>query len=141
MRDITNHINIRPAIPPAAAITDNTVLTTSILDLQGFGSACLAIGTGVLLSTAATFAVALFEADDLAFTTGSAVNAIDMNGTTALAGFNQAADNLCFKIGYCGNKRYIRATVTPTGNNAGAPISAVWILGHPAFVPTANPPV
>jgi hypothetical protein len=37
------------------------------------------------------------------------------------------------KIGYIGTKRYVRVTLTPTGNSATLPayISGVAILGHP----------
>ena len=55
--------------------------------------------------------------------------------------FTFADDVECRKIGYVGHKRYVRVTVTPTGNNCGDWFMAgVAILGHPRAVPTANPP-
>jgi len=79
------------------------------------------------------------DAADLSDT--AAVTSDDLVGTLALAAFTYADDNETRKVGYVGAKRYTRITVTPTGNAAAALISAIALLGHPASVPTANPPV
>lgn len=141
VRDLHSNINARVAVAPATPITDGTVLTTTILNTLGFESVELVISTGVLADADATFAVVLNESNDPAMAGANAVAATDMLGTLALASFTFAADNTCLKLGYVGNKQYIQATITPTNNTGSAPISAVWVLGHPAIVPTANPPV
>lgn len=141
VRDLHNNVNARVAIAPAAPITDGTVLTTTILDTLGFESAELLISTGTLADADATFAVVLNESDDSGMAGSNAVATTDMLGTLALASFTFAQDGAVLKLGYVGSKRYIQATVTPTNNTGSAPIAAIWVLGHPALVPTANPPV
>ena len=62
-------------------------------------------------------------------------------GTEVLAGFQFDDDNECRKIGYVGIKRYVRVTVTPANNGAGNIfMAAIWLLGFPRNLPTANPP-
>jgi hypothetical protein len=141
MRDIASNLHFKPAIAPIAARTDNTAIVSAILDTYGYGSAVLALVTGTNTDANATFAVLLEESDDSGLSGGTAVADVDMIGTEALAGFTFADDVECRKLGYIGNKRYIRATVTPFGNDSGNIfIAGVWVQGHPASVPTANPP-
>lgn len=141
MHDLMNHINPRPAFLPVAATTDNTPYVSNILDLQGYDSAMLVIETGSLADVDATFAVTLSEGNASNLSDASAVAAIDMLGGLTAASFTFAADNSCFKLGYIGNKRYIRATVTPSANTGNVFLSGVWVMGHPNVFPTPNPPV
>jgi hypothetical protein len=141
MRDLASHLHIRPAIAPIAARTDNTAIVSAILDTYGFGSAMLALLTGTNTDTNATFATLLEESDDSGMSGATAVDDKDMIGTEALASFTFADDIECRKLGYIGNRRYVRATVTPSGNDSGNIfLSGIWVLGHPSSAPTANPP-
>jgi hypothetical protein len=141
MRDIASNLHFRPAIAPIAARTDNTAIVSSILPTLGFSSSALALLTGTNTDANATFAVLLEESDASDMTGATAVADKDMIGTEALAGFTFADDVECRKLGYIGSKGYIRATVTPSGNDSGNIfIAGVWVQGHPASAPTANPP-
>lgn len=140
MRDIANNVNIRPAFVPVAAVTDNTVQTSTILDTYGYGSAMLGLITGTLTDADATFAVALTESNDSGMAGANAVAAADMIGTLALASFDFSADNVCKKLGYIGGKRYLQATITPAANTGNLFVAGIWILGKPVHAPTANPP-
>ena len=140
MRDIANNVNIKPAFYPVAAVVDNTVQTSTILDTYGYGAAMLGLITGTLSDADATFTVALNESNDPAMAGANAVAAVDLNGTTALASFDFAADQVCRKIGYIGNKRYLQATITPANNTGNLFVAGMWILAKPARAPTANPP-
>jgi hypothetical protein len=140
MRDIANNVNIRPAFLPVAAVTDNTVQTSTILDTYGYGSAMLGLVTGTLTDADATFTVTFNESNDSGMAGSNAVAATDMTGTTALASFDFSADNVCRKIGYIGNKRYVQATITPANNTGNLFVAGMWVLGKPAHAPTANPP-
>ena len=71
----------------------------------------------------------------------AAVDDADLLGTEALASFAFGDDDETRKIGYIGNKRYTRLTITPSANASAALVAAVAILGHPQIVPTPNPPV
>jgi hypothetical protein len=141
MRDLTNCINPRPVIAPAAAKTDNTPWVGTVIDKRGFDSLTYVITTGDLADADATFAVLLEESNDPAMAGATAVADVDLIGTEALAGFTFAGDNKSFKLGYIGNYRYTRLTVTPSANAGNAFLSANAILGHADMEPTANPPV
>ncbi|MGY4288882.1 hypothetical protein ACVWXO_008102 [Bradyrhizobium sp. LM2.7] len=138
MRDNTNRNNLKPAFLPGAAVTDNTVQTSQVADLLGYDSCMLAMVTGTLSDADAAFAVTVEESDDNSTFTAAA--AADLIGTTALASFDFAADNVCRKIGYRGTKRYVRAKITPANNTGNLFVAGVWVLGHPNRQPTANPP-
>ncbi len=142
MRDLFNNINVRPALVPlAAAVADNTAQVGAIIDRLGFDSLTFAIITGTLVDADATFTVLLEEGDASNLSDAVAVADTSLIGTEALAGFNFSSDGVCRKLGYNGNKRYTRLTITPGGNASAAPMAAIAILGHPNIVPTANPPV
>ncbi len=139
LRDITNNLTLKRAISPQAARTDNTAIVSEVLDLRDFDGAMLAIQIGANTDANATFAVLIEECD----TSGGSYTAVadaDLNGTEALAGFQFDDDNECRKIGYVGNKRYIKATITPTGNDSGNIfVAASWVC-RPLRMPAENPP-
>lgn len=140
MRDLMNNITIRTALAPlAAAVADNTAQVGQIIDRAGFDSLTYAIATGILADADATFTVLLQDGDQANLSDAADVADVDLIGTEALAGFTFAADGVTRKLGYKGAKRYTRLTITPVGNAAAAPLSAVAILGHPGTAPTSNP--
>jgi len=141
MRDIMNNLHTVQLIAPVAARTDNTAIVSSIIDLRDYDSVMLAINIGTNTDTDATFAVTLEHGDDSALSDTAAPATTDLVGTLALAGYAFGDDNETRKLGYIGIKRYLRMTITPTGNNSGNIfVSALAILGHPGNKPTANPP-
>ncbi|MEN0652389.1 MULTISPECIES: hypothetical protein [Hyphobacterium] len=140
-RDLHNNIHPVPLIAPAAARTDNTPIVSAIIDTRDFESCELVLITGANTDANATFAVLVEDGDDAALADNAAVADAQLLGTEAEAGFGFADDVECRKIGYRGNKRYVRLTVTPAGNDAGNIfIAGVALLGHPREAPTANPP-
>jgi hypothetical protein len=141
MRDLANCINPRVVIAPAAAKTDNTPWVGSVIDKRDFDSLTYVISTGDLADADATFTVLLEESNDPGMAGATAVADVDLIGTEALASFTFANDNKSFKLGYSGNFRYTRLTITPANNAGNAFVSASAILGHAAMEPTANPPV
>lgn len=140
--DLHNRIHTVPAIPPAIGVTNaNTAYVSSIIDTRGYGSCEFVILSGTETDANATFAVTMDEGDAANLSDASAVAAADLLGSYALANFQFDDDNETRKIGYVGNKRYVRLTVTPSGNDAGvAYVAAVAILGNANLGPTANPP-
>lgn len=139
MRDIMNQVHLQPAFAPKAAVTDGTAQVSLTCDRLGYGAAMLALITGTLTDADAVWSVLIEESDD--DSTYTTVAAVDLSGTAALAGFTFADDNECRKIGYTGNKRYIRATVDDTTANTGNLfLAGIWVLGEPSRQPTANPP-
>jgi hypothetical protein len=109
------------------------------LDTFGFGSATLALITGTETDTNATTVVLLEESNYPSMAGATAVADIDLIGTELLAAFQFDDDVECRKLGYSGAKRYLRATVTPSGNDAGNIfLAGMWVQGFPNSYPTAN---
>ena len=129
MRDLHTHIATRRAISPVS-VGDNAAQVGETIDLQGFGSCELVIATGALADADATFAVLVEHGEEADMSDAAAVADHDLLGTEADAGFDQDDDDTTRKIGYVGGKRYVRLTITPTGNGAAALLSAVALLGH-----------
>lgn len=140
--DLHNNIHPLVGIAPVAARTDDTAIVSTIADMQGYGSCEFVIVTGTNTDADATFTVLVEESDAANMAGANSVADADLLGTEALAGFTFADDAETRKIGYIGTKRYVRVTITPSGNGAGNIfLSGVWILGNPSILPTANPPV
>jgi len=142
MRDLVNRIHPVTALAPlAAAITDNTAQVTAIIDRRGFESLTFLIATGALADADATFAVSIVHGDQANLSDAAAVPAEAILGGLANAGFTFVDDAEPRKVGYAGDKRYVRMTITPSGNTGAAPLAVIAVLGHPAMAPTANPPI
>lgn len=143
MRDLMNSVHPLRAISPVAAGTDNTPIVSQIIDRKGYDSLTFLILTGANTDADATFTVLVEDGDDSDLVDdGAAVADDQLVGTEALASFTFADDNETRKIGYLGDKRYVRLTITPANNAAGNIfVSAIALLGHPELQPTANPPV
>ncbi|PWC53270.1 hypothetical protein [Azospirillum sp. TSO22-1] len=140
MRDLMNHIHPIPAIAPVV-VTDNTAQVSAIIDTLGYGSLTFVIATGTLSDADATVTALVEDGDASNLSDAAAVADAQLLGTEALASFTYADDGETRKIGYIGFKRYVRLTLTPSGNTGNIPVSAVAILGHPRSMPTSNPPV
>jgi len=135
--DSFNNTKIVPALTPRQ-VSDDTPQVGSIVDLAGFHSALIGIAIGTLADVAAAFTVLLEHGDDAALADAAAVPDADLLGTEAGASFTEADDNETRKLGYIGVKRYIRLTVTPSGNAAAADMSAVAVLGDPRVGPKSD---
>lgn len=132
MRDLLNEIKVLTAVAPVV-VSNNTPPTEIEIDRQGYESLTFAIALGVLADTDATFAVTLTESDTSGTGyTSVAADDIVLNSETS---FDYSADNGCKKVGYIGNKRFVKCTVTPTNNSGNAPIGVVAILGHATHNP------
>ncbi len=140
MRDLHNNITFTTGIAPQA-FSANTPLVSAIIDRAGYDSIEFAILTGSIGDEDATFAVLVEDADEVGFNvTNAAVADKYLLGTEALAAFTYANDNVTRKIGYIGSKRFLRVTLTPTGNSetpSAAYAAVVAALAHPNIAPTA----
>ncbi len=137
-KDLHNNLHFVPAIAPVAARTDNTAVVSAIIDTQGYESLEFAIITGTNTDVNATFAVTIDEGDASNLSDAAAVSTgPKLLGTLAEAGFTFADDVECRKIGYLGSKRYVRLTVTPSGNDSGNIfLAAIAVLGNARNEPT-----
>lgn len=137
------HSGKNPSIalaPVAAAVADNTTQVTTTLDLAGCHAAELYILTGTLADAGAEFTLTMYEGDAANMSDEAAVADADLLGTEALASFTQADDSKVFKIGYVGNKRYIRGKIVITNNAGNAPMAAMWLTSKDRASAATNPP-
>jgi hypothetical protein len=136
-RDIHNKLHFVPLITPIAARTDDTAIVSAIIDTKGYEAVELVLVTGTNTDADATFTTLVEDGDNSGLSDAAAVADAQLVGTEAAASFTFADDGECRKIGYVGGKRYVRLTVTPSGNGAGNIfIAGVAVLGRPQSGPT-----
>lgn len=139
-KDFFNNIHPIRALSPVASAADNTPLVSQIIDRLAAKSITFLIATGALPDADATFTVLVEHGDAANLSDAAAVPDSELLGTEVLASFTFADDDKTRKIGYIGNKRYVRLTITPAAN-ASASLLCVIALLHRYNVPTPNPPV
>lgn len=129
-QDILSKLAVVKVIAPVDE-TGNTPLVGAIIDhsqyMGGFYSLC----SGVLADAGATWTVLLEEGDDSALADAAAVADADLlpsgTGQEATASYTQAEDGTEKQLGYAGNKRYSRLTLTPANNGSSGPFKADFI--------------
>lgn len=136
-QDILNRVGVARAISPVTQTNADTALVSQIIDMSQYLGGMFVIASGTLSDADATFAVTMDESDASDLSGSNAVAAVDLLPTPnnlvstaalTLASFTFAADDAVRTIGYNGTKNYVRLTITPTGNNAGAaPLAAIWV--------------
>lgn len=137
LKDLSSQLKIIPAIPPAAAVTDNTAFVSTIVDTANFGSVVFVGITGTNADTDMTLTVLVEDGDNASLNDNAAVADEHLVGVEAM-GLNFASDNKVFKIGYIGPKRYVRVTVTPADNTGNQFLAGAWILGDPRVLPQSE---
>ncbi|MET0155207.1 MAG: hypothetical protein ABW189_03770 [Rickettsiales bacterium] len=112
-------------------------MVSSIIDCAGVGYVEFGILTGVLADADAAFAVLVEDGNVANLSDATAVDDKYLEGTEAQAGFTFADDGEVRRIGYRPNKRYVRLTITPSGNSGSAPLAAFALLSGLQYgVPT-----
>lgn len=127
MKDIYSELGIVAAVVPATLTATNT---SAAIDLQGFDGAMVIIQTGAI-GGSGNFTPKLTECATSGGTYTD-VAAADLNGSFT----DPLAASSVYKIGYRGNKRYIKTVLTL---NSGTSIVAgvVVVKGAPAIAPVA----
>ena len=135
--DLHSDCFAKTAIVPAVR-SGNTPVVSSIIDTQDFYSLEFFTQIGAISDAGATFAVTIDDGDDSSLTDAAAVSSTFLVGTLAAAGFTGNDDNEVRRIGYVGKKRYVRYTITPTGNTVGACFSVMALAAYPRSAATAE---
>jgi hypothetical protein len=142
LRDLHSNIGLAVAIPAAAYDADST---PAAIDLLGFESAVveIAVGAGgITFSGTNKIEFVLTHSDDNS--TYTAVTADDVQGVAsvsngivkALTAAHATAD--VTKVGYVGNRRYLKLLADFSGTHGTAtPIAATVIMGNPHEAPVA----
>jgi hypothetical protein len=127
-RDLYSNIGIAQAIVPAvkSAAADGIAI-----DIKGFSSVAIIVNTGAIVS-AGDFGVVLQHSDT---TTGGDFEAVDAAFVDSNAPATLEA-NSTYKVGYRGNKRYVRLQLTKEDGTSIA-LGAVAVLGDPHDRPVA----
>ena len=127
MRDIAPNIAVVQAVAPAVLSATNT---SSAIDLLGFDSAAVVINTGAIVSSG-DFTAKLTECD----TSGGTYTDVAAAHLVGTFPASLEADSVV-KVGYIGNKRYLRTVLTKNGGTSIA-AGAVVIKGHAHQRPVA----
>lgn len=132
MQDL--HNNIKPSVAlDVAAISSDTTTVGNTIDTADYGSLEFVFVAGTL--TDGAYAIALFEGDASDMSDETEVAAADLLGDAPSIAATD--DDTVARVGYRGNKRYVRPKVTSTGTTSGGTLGAVAIQGHPRTAPVA----
>ncbi len=142
--DLNLHETCKPVFGFSAAITSAATLKSKVIDRRGYNGVEFIFAYGLTASAVDTHTVTILESDSA--TTGTFTSVADANlaGTEALAGCAAAAltsgvrVNVAKRIGYLGNKRYVRAYAVAAGS-ATTLGSCVALLYSPEAAATSNP--
>ena len=124
MKDTFHDTKVVTSLAPAVQAAS---LKGDAVDLQGYGSALLAISTGAIAASG-SFDMKLQESDTTTDGDFTDVAATDLLGSLPSA----LAASTVYRQGYIGSKRYVRAAITKQSGTSIA-AAAVFVLEHPAL--------
>lgn len=127
MRDLAQNIGAVPALVPAVQSANANGLA---VDTKGFNRVAFVVTTGAIAS-AGDFSAKLQESD----ASGSGYADVAAGQFTTNAPATLAADS-AYRLGYLGDKRYVRVVLTKAGGTSIA-AGVVAILGDPQHAPVA----
>jgi hypothetical protein len=129
MKDILGTSKVVEALAQCTP-AGNTAQVGPIIDRAGYESVLFLIHASTLTTGAATFTPSIEHGDQANLSDTTAVSSKELGLVRTLAGatFDGTKDNQCFVVGYAGNKRYVRLTITPASNAAAAGLDAQAIL-------------
>jgi hypothetical protein len=137
--DLHNNILVKRLISPQKQTNADTAIVSQIIDMEGYSSCELVIAYGGITDANVTFVTLVEDGNNSSLTDNAAVDSSYLLGTVAGATPLFSDDDKVFKLGYVGPKRYLRLTITPTGNDSGdINIAAVAILGHANKLPQST---
>jgi hypothetical protein len=143
MKDLHSTIRTSRIISPVA-IGANATKTGQIIDRQGYGGVEFICTYGAVVTTGTVATVVMFEGAVTGTMTSVADK--DMLGTEALASLLAATPrtsgvtkNVSKRMGYKGDKRYVRVDVVGSGVTSVGCVGVEAILHSPNNAPTLNP--
>lgn len=136
MRDLLNNVNPVRALDPVVGAASDVAQVSEIIDMQGFKSLVWLIALGILADADATFTVLMEHGNDSGLSDAAAVPDSQLDPTEAIVGFDFADDSQVRKIGYVGEKRFVRLTITPAANAGTWPVAIIALQGNADGLPT-----
>lgn len=141
-RDLNSMLGLVLAEPPVTQTNSDTPLVSGIIDMADYVSGMFVIMTGTVSDANMTSTVLLEHGDDSGLSDAAAVPDAEMlpsgTGQEAAAAPAAASDNAVASVGYVGTKRYLRLTITPSGNDSGNLPIAVLFVGEKRLQGTMN---
>jgi hypothetical protein len=142
-QDLHNNIKATRVVGPVA-IGANATKTGVIIDRQGYGGIEFICNYGAVTTTGTVVTVQISEGDVTG--TLTSVADADLLGTETLASLlattprtSGVSQNVSKRIGYRGNKRYVRANAISTGVTSVGCVGITAILINPSIAPVSNP--
>jgi len=135
-RDLYHNLELASvAVPVAAHAASITLGSSTTIDTYGYHGVVLEVIVGAV--TDSTHALTLYEADTDSTGSYTAVAAGDMQGAFPA----NVTANTNVKVGYIGQKRYLRVPLvwTTSGSGVGGVYGVQAILGYPMHKPAPNP--
>ena len=131
MKDMYNNLKIVPVLAPQSKGADGALTHDTAVDRNGWDSCVFVMHTGACDAT--NYATLTLTESDTAsnFTAVADGDLIGLEADTK----SDNANYECAKLGYIGNKRYVKATVTVEFTDAAVLVSALAILGSPRLAP------
>lgn len=128
--DMYHDLELRRGVSPVTQTNADTAIVSQVIDLANRAGCLFLLQYGTLSDADATSTVLLQESDNSDMSSPNDVADADLIGTEAAAAAIFSDDNKMAKLGYIGTKRYVRLTITPSGNNSGNfPVAVAVILG------------
>lgn len=143
IKDLHNNSRAKTVISPLA-IGANATKTGLVIDRQGYGGVEFIASYGAVTTTGTVVTMVVFEGDVTG--TLTSVADTDLLGTEALFSLPAATPRtagttkeVTKRIGYIGNKRYLRVNAVQTGTTSVGVVAVAAVLHSPNVAPTANP--
>jgi hypothetical protein len=137
MRDML-HNDVEYRFGAQDALSNDTAIVSEIFDLANREACEILIAISTLSDANATFVVLVEHGESPTLADNEAVPDALLLGNEAGAGFQYDDDEEIRKIGYIGNKRYLRVTVTPTGNTGTGTIGIIAALAGARKLPKST---
>ena len=116
-----------------AAISSSTTTAGNIIDTQGYNALTFILNVGA--RTDGTYTLSIQHGDDSGLSDATTPDASDLVGTTAATAVSTT--QTMKKLGYVGNKRYVKVSVVSTSVTSGATVGVTALLGRPSVGPAA----
>ena len=135
MRDMHNNISVVHAITPQAVGTSGIAggKLSGVLDRRGYERAEFVFSYGTSATVADTIKPVIYESTATGSGFTSVADADLLPASSAEAAITLTAAGTS-KIGYIGNKRYLKIRLYGTGHATGI-VSAALVLGQPSRAP------
>lgn len=118
-KDLHSRLSFLRGVSPLAQTNLDTAFVSQIIDMTDLVSLEFVILLGALTDPGFTTVVLMEHGEQANLSDAAAVPAAQLLGTIAAAQFTEADDDKVKTIGYAGTNRFVRLTITPTGNAAG----------------------